>query len=84
MMDNILICRAGFDEGGCTVGGEHVIPKVRQIVGDLEVEETVTSDANVVESRHQLAVVLRHRVSEQVARRSLTQELKFNTYVEGI
>ncbi len=64
MMNNVLVGGTRFDEGGGTIGGEHVVPQVGQVVGDLEAEQAGARDADVVQSRHQLAVVLSHRVAQ--------------------
>ena len=35
-MKDVLVCRTALDEGGCSVGGQDVVPEVDKLVRDVK------------------------------------------------
>lgn len=76
MEDNILIGRAGLDECSRTIGRQHVVPQVDQVVRYFHSAQLRSGDSYMMQARHQFAVVFGHGWAQQVTRASFLQELK--------
>ena len=55
-LNDVLVSRAALSEGVQLVHLLDVAPQVRELVGDLVVEEELPGEAHVLQLRHQLGV----------------------------
>lgn len=75
MVEDVLVGGAALDEGRRPVGCQNIIPQIDELMWNGEAQQALADNADVVESGHQLAVVLGHRRTQQVPAIPLLQQL---------